>query len=103
MQLFADARPPFLFLFVGYSVITIVSGLALSLLMDVFAPDWDISIRAKYPQFTTGNRFIAGGLMLVAIVSLVLPPMAMPLRGLIVLGAAASPFIWFVALIRRKK
>ena len=53
----------------------------------------------RYPQFGRRYRFL--GFM--ACVAFALPMLALPPFVFIVLAAAAAPFIWLFALVRRKK
>jgi hypothetical protein len=85
----------------GYVVVAVVGGWIMLLLMDTFSPGWDIFIRVKWPKYTTGSRYIAGLILIAAAFTQIASPI-LPIV-LIVLAAAALPFIWLIALSRRKK
>jgi hypothetical protein len=76
-------------------------GVAMSLMMDVFAPDWDIHVRARYPQFTTRNRLIAGAVCFALPAVLIFAPLQLEIS--LALLALSPPFVWLKLLARRKK
>jgi hypothetical protein len=93
---------PWLFMVAGcVSAISFI-GTAMSLVFDVFAPDWDIFVRAHYPQFTTRNRLFADAVCFVGAPALAFSPLILQMLAILFL-TIGIPILWFAALVRRRK
>lgn len=84
----------------GFCMILGILGAVVFVVADAFVPNWDLAIRAKFPQLTARKRYIVCVLLVFA-TPIVLLCLRQPLL-LIIPIAISLPFAFLIAMARRK-